>query len=244
MTFDRPGIANEQFGRIRPGWEIIGADGNKIGTVANVEADYFVVSQGFIFTSERYIPAPAVREIEPGQVVLSVTGDEIEQYGWDSPQAIQTAFGRGDEPDTRDVTQGERTAEDSEHLELREEEVSARKNTVESGEVDVSKDVVTEREEFDVPRKHEEVDVTYRPAAEHRPAEGEIGDEEEIRVPLHEEDVQVEKETVVSGEVDIDKREVEDEEHISEEVRKERLRVEREGDVHINESEMDEERNQ
>lgn len=244
MAFDRQGIAREQFGQIRPGWEIIGSDGTKIGDVDQVEPDYFVVSQGWIFTSERYIPISAVREIVQDRIFLSVTGDEIESFGWDSPQSIQSALSMESGTTTQEPPSRERMAGDSEHLELREEELRARKSTEEVGEVDIGKDVVTEREEIDVPRRHEEVDVSYRPSAAHEPAEGEIGEDEEIRIPLHEEEVHVEKETVVSGEVDIDKREVEDVEHISEDVRKERLRVEREGDVQINESERDEERGQ
>jgi uncharacterized protein (TIGR02271 family) len=232
----------EQFRTIRLGWKIVGADGEDLGTVASIEEDYFVVSEGFFFPSERYIPATAVRAVEEGTVHLAVSKDEIDARGWDSPEAIWVQQGapRAQQappaPEARDVA-------NEAHLELREEELHVDRRTVRSGEVDVSKDVVTEHEEIDVPRRHEEVEIDYRPSSTHRPAEGRIGEDEEIHVPLYEEEVNVTKETVVTGEVDITKREVEETEHVSEDLRKERLRVEREGDVDIKAANHEEHRN-
>lgn len=243
MTYDPQGMTRDEFRRIQPGWKVFGADNEQVGEVDRVEDDYFVISQGWIFTSERFIPMTAVRRVDQEQVVLSVTGGEIDEYGWDSPEAIQSA--RSQRPQA-EPTSDVRPGGESEHMELREEELRAQKSTRRAGEVDVGKEVYTEREELDVPRRHEEVDINYQPTEARRPAEGEIGEDEEVRVPLHEEDVQVDKETYVSGEVDIDKKEVEETEHISEDVRKERMRVEREGDVRINEEDetSDEERPQ
>jgi uncharacterized protein (TIGR02271 family) len=239
MAYEGQGSRIDQFRMIRPGWQILGSDGEDVGTIASVEADYFVVSEGFFFPSERYIPAAAVRAVEDGTVFLSVTKDEIDARGWNTLEAIrmEQAAPHHTAPDPEP-----REAVKEAHLDMREEELRVEKRTVQSGEVDVSKDVVTEREEIDVPRRHEEVEIDYRPSATHRPAEGQIGEDEEIRVPLHEERVNVEKETVVTGEVDISKRDVEETEHISEEVRKERLRVEREGDVDIKGANPDEDR--
>lgn len=248
MAYDPQGIASEDFGRIQVGWNVIGSDNEQVGQVDRVEGEYFVVSKGWIFTSERFIPITAVQRIEPDNVYLSVSGEQIEERGWDSPEAIQSHLAQrrqatedqplvADDPAPTEPTAQSRTGGDSEHMELREEELRAQRTTRRAGEVDVGKEVHTEREEMDVPRHHEEVDINYRPTEARRPAEGEISEGEEIRVPLHEEDVQVDKETVVSGEVDIEKRDVEESEHISEDVQKERMRVEREGDVRVNEDE-------
>jgi uncharacterized protein (TIGR02271 family) len=222
----------EQFRMIRPSWQIVGSDGENIGTVASVEEDYFIVSEGFFFPSERYIPAAAVRAVEEGTVLLSVTKGEIDARGWNTLESIRMEQA-SPQSEQGHTTPEQREDADAAHLDIREEELHVEKRTVQSGEVDVSKDVVTEREEFDVPRRHEEVEIDYRPSATHRPAEGQIGDDEEIRVPLHEEQINVHKETVVTGEVDVSKHDVEETEHVSEEVRKERLRVEREGDVDV-----------
>jgi uncharacterized protein (TIGR02271 family) len=242
MAYEGHSSGIEQFRMIRPGWQIVGSDGENIGTVASVEEDYFVVSEGFFFPSERYIPAAAIRAVEEGSVLLSVSKEEIDARGWNTREAIRTEQA-GSQSEQAHVPTEPREAADQAHLDMREEELHVEKRTVQSGEVDVSKDVVTEHEELDVPRRHEEVEIDYRPSATHRPAEGQIGEDEEIRVPVHEEQVNVEKETVVTGEVDISKREVEETEHVSEEVRKERLRVEREGDVDIKGANSEENRN-
>jgi uncharacterized protein (TIGR02271 family) len=242
MAYEGQGGGIEQFRMLRPGWQIVGSDGENMGTIASIEEDYFVVSEGFFFPSERYIPAAAIRAVEEGTVLLSVTKDEVDARGWDTPEALRTEHAPP-QPDQAHAAPAPHETADEAHLEMREEELHVEKRTVQSGEVDVSKDVVTEREEIDVPRRHEEVEIDYRPSATHRPAEGQIGDDEEIRVPLHEEQVNVDKETVVTGEVDISKREVEETEHVSEEVRKERLHVEREGDVDIKAANPDQNRN-
>ena len=56
---------------------------------------------------------------------------------------------------------------------------------------------------------------------------------EEIRIPVREEQVNVEKEAVVKEEVTVGKRVVQDTERVGGEVRKEEVRVERTGDVNM-----------
>jgi uncharacterized protein (TIGR02271 family) len=240
MAYDTSGGPGD-YRQIREGWDVYGPDHEKIGEVARIYSTYLVISSGFLFPSERYVPFTTVSGFEEDRVYLSVTSDEIDARGWDSPEAVQASEAdyRATTP-TRDA--GERPVDDTEHMELREEELRVRKESVEAGSVDVGKDVIVERESMDVPLRREEVDIHYRPAEGHQRAEGQIGDDEEIHIPVREERVRAEKETVVSGEVDINKREVEDTEHISEEVRKERLRVEREGDVDFRDTEPDEPR--
>jgi len=127
--------------------------------------------------------------------------------------------------DTREAATG------GQRMELREEELRANKQSVEAGAVNVRKDVVTERETVDVPVKREEVVVERQ--AINRPASGPIGTgtTEELRVPVREEQVQIEKRPVVTEEVRVGKRVVEDTEHVSETVRREVPRVESSGDV-------------
>ena len=67
-----------------------------------------------------------------------------------------------------------------------------------------------------------------------RPAERPISEEgETIRVPVREEQVRVEKQPVVTGEVMVGKERVQDTEQYSDTVRREEPRIEREGDVDI-----------
>jgi uncharacterized protein (TIGR02271 family) len=120
-------------------------------------------------------------------------------------------------------------------LELREEELRARKETVQTGEVRVGKDVVEERQSLEVPVSRDEVTIERHPV-DRRPAEGSIAEESAtIRVPVREEQVSVEKRTVVTDEINVGTRKVQDTERVSDTVRREEARVESEGDVETNE---------
>jgi uncharacterized protein (TIGR02271 family) len=121
-------------------------------------------------------------------------------------------------------------------IQLLSEVLRVRKDRVQRGEVRLRKEVVTETQNVQVPVSREEL-VVERTPVEGRDATDEIGAEKEIRVPLSEERVTVEKKPVVKEEVRVGKRAVEDMENISDETRREELRVEKEGDV----TELDEE---
>ncbi len=116
-------------------------------------------------------------------------------------------------------------------IQLREERLRTHKTPVQTGEVKVRKEVITEQKHIEVPVEREEV-VIERRAVGDRAATGDIR-AEEIRIPVKEEKVHVSKEAVVTEEVSVGKRKVHDTEHVSDTVRKEQIKVEREGDVNI-----------
>jgi uncharacterized protein (TIGR02271 family) len=121
----------------------------------------------------------------------------------------------------------------SERVELREEELRARKDRVEAGEVRLRKEVVAEERTLEVPVTREEVVVERRPAAERRNASGAIGEDEEISIPLMEEEVRVEKTPVVREEVTLKKQQVQDTQKVSDTVRREEAHIERSGDARV-----------
>ena len=106
-----------------------------------------------------------------------------------------------------------------------EEELRAGTREKEAGSVNVRKRVRTDRERVTVPKKREEVNVERVEVNEEAPDAGIIEDEEEIRVPVMEEEVVAEKKPVVKEEIRIDKDVVEEEEVVEEEVRKEEVEV-------------------
>jgi len=116
-------------------------------------------------------------------------------------------------------------------IQLREERLKVNKTPVETGNVHVRKEVHTDHQTIDVPVEREEVVIERRPASGHA-ASGDIGNEE-IRIPVKEEKVNVSKETVVKEEVSVGKRKVQDTEHVSGTVRKEELNVDRQGNVKV-----------
>jgi uncharacterized protein (TIGR02271 family) len=117
---------------------------------------------------------------------------------------------------------------DASTIQLKKEEVHPRKESHEAGEVRVRKDVVTEHKTFDVPVTKEEV-VIERHSASRKAAGGPVSAEEEIRIPLREEKVRIEKDTVVNEEVTIGKRAVTGTQHVSADAKREELHVEQKG---------------
>ena len=126
-----------------------------------------------------------------------------------------------------------RTDEDTQRIELKEEELHAQKQQVQAGEVRVRKEVVSEERTIEVPVTREEVVIERRPAAEGRSTSGRINDDEEIRIPVMEEEVRVEKTPVVREEVTLKKRQVQGTEEVSDTVRREEARIERTGDANV-----------
>ncbi len=127
--------------------------------------------------------------------------------------------------DTRGARGGDVANEDEMRVQRSEEELRVGTREHEAGSVNVRKRVRTEREQVRVPRKREEVHVERVPVeGRERASEDEIGDDE-IRVPVIEEEIVVEKRPVVKEELRIRKDVVEDEEIVEEDVRKEEVEI-------------------
>jgi uncharacterized protein (TIGR02271 family) len=130
--------------------------------------------------------------------------------------------------------------EENRSLRLREEQLRAEKERVQSGEVRLHKDVVTEQQTINVPVTHEEIVVERRPVSAGQVDDATpIGQDEIIRVPVSEEQVNVTKTPVVTGEVSIGKRAVEENQPVTDTIRREEARVEGTGDVPIEENNRD-----
>jgi uncharacterized protein (TIGR02271 family) len=105
-----------------------------------------------------------------------------------------------------------------------EEELAAGTREREAGEVRVKKNVRTDRESVEVPTRHEEVSVERVPLSGEA-SEAEIGDDE-VNVPVTEEEVVVSKRPVVKEEVRVRKDVVSDTEVVEEDVRREEIEIE------------------
>ena len=111
-----------------------------------------------------------------------------------------------------------------------EEELRAGVREREAGRVNVRKSVKTERELVQVPKRREEVDIERLPVEDEAKetsgaTEADIG-EDEVSVPVTEEEVVVEKRAVAKEEVRLRKDVVEDTEVVEEDVRREEVEVE------------------
>ena len=120
--------------------------------------------------------------------------------------------------------------EDELRVQRTEEELAAGTREREAGQLKVRKRVRTDRESIEVPTRHEEVSVERVPV-DGEVSEAEIG-EDEVRVPVTEEEVVVSKKPVAKEEVRIRKDVVSGTETVEEDVRREEIEVEDETSTH------------
>jgi uncharacterized protein (TIGR02271 family) len=175
------------------------------------------------------------REFRAGRTVVTVQAmgrqaeaqTILQQAGGRTMGADHSAAGTRAAAATRERS---RTVADSgtRTIEAREEEVQVRKRPVQTGEAEVYKEVRTEHRSIDVPVRKEEL-VIERHAVGRHPASGPVGESERVRIPLSEEQVDVEKRTVATEQVTVGKRLKEEEEHVDATVRKEDIKVNKRG---------------
>jgi uncharacterized protein (TIGR02271 family) len=127
------------------------------------------------------------------------------------------------------------SVDDEERIVLAGEELDLRKQRVDAGAVEIDKRVETEHVRESVPVMREEVTIERRPVTDATNTEARF-DGNEIRIPIVEEEVVVEKRAVVKEELIIHKNQVQDERVVEAELRRERVethetgRVDRVGD--------------
>jgi uncharacterized protein (TIGR02271 family) len=169
-------------------------------------------------------------EFKSGRTLVTIKADGR----YDEGLAVVRRHGGYDRTTGRTTTAEQSTGRTTKGgtIKVHEEELQARKHPVETGEVRVRKDVVTEHKTLDVPVTREEVVVERRPASGTASA-SDIRPGQEIRIPVKEEKVSVEKHPVVTEEVRVAKQQVTETEKVSGTVRKEKVEVEKEGDVNV-----------
>jgi uncharacterized protein (TIGR02271 family) len=123
-------------------------------------------------------------------------------------------------------------------LRLHREELDISKDRVQTGAVNLRKEVVEEQKTVNVPVTHDEV-VIERRALNNEVTDEPISAEETIHIPVSEEQVEVGKHTVLTGEIAARKREVEEMKQVDETLKREEARVDTEGDPNIVENEID-----
>ena len=204
--------------QISVGDDVYGSDGDKVGSVAEVQSGYIVVEKGFFFPTDYYIPLSAIASASGGQVYLSTTRDAALNSGWDVVPDVQA---------TTMTSAATATATGEEiRIPVMEEELTATVREQEAGAVRIEKDVVAEERTLDVPVTEERVRIERRVVD--RPvtaADADAFEETVIDVPLRRETVDVQKQARVAEEVVVGKEAVQRTERVSDTVRKEEVFV-------------------
>jgi uncharacterized protein (TIGR02271 family) len=225
---------------ISAGADVYGADGEKVGTVAEVYPGYIVVEKGFFFPTDYYIPMSAIASADNDQVYLNLTKDAALNSGWDAqPTDLQTtSYDTSMGSSVTDVDRGfdasgARVETDEEiRVPVMEEELTATVRQQEAGAVRIEKDVVTEEQTLDVPVTEERVRVERRVVD--RPvsaADAGAFEETVIDVPLRSETVDVQKQARVAEEVVVSKEATQRTERVTDTVRREEVSVDEDAAV-------------
>lgn len=167
------------------------------------------------------VRADATNAVREGQYVLYVNREGY----YEDPTLFDERRDYVEEDFDEDI-RNRTDLSDEEKIRLHEERLRVNKDRVQTGEVVIEKDVVTEHQEVEVPVEREEVTIERRKVDEVE--DGHFGDDlddEAIRIPIHEERVNVEKENVVTEELIIKKDTVQDTQRVSEDVRKEKVEI-------------------
>jgi uncharacterized protein (TIGR02271 family) len=217
------------------GYDVFAADGEKVGDVQEVHPHYLVVSKGFFFPTERYVPVAAITDVRDERVMLNATKDQIDSQGWDSVPEVDTYTTTDtttytDTAGTSDTLLGERTTEtvdEDVRIPVMEEQLSVNKHEVRRGLVRVHKTVNEEQASVNVPLREETVHV------ERHAVTGDYSgslptdafQETEIDIPLRGEEVDVSKRAVVREEVEINKDVRERNQQVNDTVRREEVHL-------------------
>ena len=237
--------------QIAVGDEVYSSDGDKVGTVAEVQSGYIVVEKGFFFPTDYSIPTTAIASAAGGQVYLNMAKDAALDSGWDTvPEVVPTGmtdgatvFTEGDGRATDRaiidgaVTDRGRSAErlaattqvaddDELRIPVMEEELTATVRPTEAGAVRIEKRIVEEDRVLEVPVTDEQIRVERRIVD--RPVganETQAFEEIVIEVPLTREQVELQKQARVAEEIVVSKEAVQRTEQVRGTVRREEVYV-------------------
>ena len=185
------------------------------------------------------------RDIDNGRILLYVDRDFAGTYA-DAPG--RTSGTQTNSAATTAGTSGAHTSgTDEESIRLHEERLNVDKERVKTGEVNVGKHVVEEEKNIEVPVEREEVYVERRPVNEETTStsgglsgkDAYQDENDNIRVPVTEERVDVSKKEVVGEEIVVGKKKVKDTEHVSETVRREEADIDEDASRNRNSSQRD-----
>lgn len=227
------------------GWDVKTSDGMRAGKVDDLIVDTDAMQVRYLdveldrktleLSEDRHVLVPignARLDDEHDDILLgSMTAAQVatlQPYQHGQPIAGSDSTQRHADPSEFFGKRGGSGA--VQRMTLSEEELRVGTRSHQAGEVDVHKTVETEHVSRNVPVSHEEVTIERRAVSSDTPGDTTIS-EDEVRIPLSAEEVVMEKRAVPKEEVVIKKKTVQDEQTVEADIKKERLDVDRSGDV-------------
>ena len=213
------------------GSTVAGPDGTRIGRVVDllIDTSAMKVRQLLVApdTGDGSTGGGSLVAFDVSEVDVRPNSREVVARGFTGTEFAGSSAA-GERPYATDTG---RAHEDQERITRSEEELTIGKREVSRGEVRVGKHVETERVSEPVTRRREEVVIERQPVRPGTRADAATMGDADIRVPLMEEEVVVEKRPVVKEELVIGKRIVEERDTVEAEVRREEFDIDRDADV-------------
>lgn len=235
---------------IREGMIVRSADGEKLGKIVALGDSNFEIEKGFFILKDYTVSYSDIKDVQGDECFLRFGKEELKRLNEEplgAPAAMTGArygdaaygdksLGEVDASRSREGLSaregfyGEGLRQDT-TIPLAEEQVDVTKRDVQTGEVRIHKTVETDTETVEVPLRKERVEVERVPAtgASMHAGEASFG-EEDVVIPIREEEAEIGKRTVVAEELRVRKQPYEETKRVSEKVRKERAEIRADGE--------------
>ena len=199
-----------EVNQIQHGWDVFGSDGDKIGDVSDVGPNYVLVTKGFLFTKDIYIPTSAITGVEHDRVYLNIAKDQVDSMGWDQAPMGDTGSGTAAYGTTATTDTGTTTYADT--------DTDTATYTDDDSTTVTTQTSTTDSDYVEQPVQRTQTDQVQRSTTD-------VSDDDNIRVQRHEEELQGSKTMRDSGEVRVSKDVVEEEQTLEVPVTREEVHV-------------------
>jgi uncharacterized protein (TIGR02271 family) len=162
---------------------------------------------------------------EEAERILQEAGADLGNNAANYDYSANTGAAAAGAGTAANATSGQNMTGERRNIQLLGEVLRVHKERINRGEVRLRKEIITEQQTIQVPVTREELVIERNPVSGETPAQGQIGQDREIRIPLTEERAAVDKQTVVREQVAVGKRAVEQVRNVGGEVRREELVV-------------------
>jgi len=212
--------------QFREGDDVLGSDGEKVGSVHSIGSNYLVVEKGFFFPTDYYVPFNAVASYDDadGKVYLNVSKSDALNSGWDtqpgdgdmytgSTMTTDATSTFGAAAGTTTTAMGDSFSTDAQRI-----------------DADYNDDLATRRGAISDDAISMDVDTTYTDTTmtgNVGTAQTNLTDQDHIVVPVHEEELVATKRAREAGEVQITKDVVEETRTMEVPITEERVQVTR-----------------
>jgi uncharacterized protein (TIGR02271 family) len=215
-VMDKQDFLNK-FPHVEQGMTVYSREGEKLGKLVQADEYSLTIEKGFFFPKDFTFSYDDVEDVAGGEIIMNTHRTDLEPWRNDRYEGWNEIERANEGDDVR--------------MQLREEKLDVEKTQRSAGRMRLRKVVHTELKNITVPVSKEEVIVERVPASEARDTHSDDAfREQEISMPIREEEIEIHKRPVLKEEVRLSKQTHTEQHKLSDEVRREDVEIEREHD--------------